>query len=85
GTSATAGTFKMRYQSTTNVAFQLGLGCYFGQHVSASFHYNGYGKHAIKYNGNGPDDITLAAANAAATDTQTRSIGMLSLRIGFHF
>lgn len=77
--------FKLKYQTTTNVAFQIGVGCYFGQHVSASLHYNGYGKHAIKYNGNGPDDITLAAANAAATDTQTRSIGMLSLRIGFHF
>lgn len=77
--------FKLKYQTTTNVAFQIGVGCYFGQHVSASLHYNGYGKHAIKYNGNGPDDIILAAANAAATDTQTRSIGMLSLRIGFHF
>lgn len=77
--------FKLKYQTTTNVAFQIGAGCYFGQHVSASLHYNGYGKHAIKYNGTGPQDVTLAAANASATDTQTRSIGMLSFRIGFHF
>ncbi len=85
GNTPAAGNFKLRYQTTTNVAFQLGAGCYFGQHVSASIHYNGYGKHAIKYNGNGPEEVHLAAANAATTATQTRSIGMLSLRIGFHF
>ena len=77
--------FKLKYQLTTNVAFQIGAGCYFGQHVSASLHYNGYGKHAIKYNGNGPDEAALALADASATATQTRSIGMLSFRIGFHF
>ena len=79
--------FKLRYQTTTNVAFQLGVGCYFGQHVSASLHYNGYGKHAIKYKK--ADDIQsepwLAGADASTTATQTRSVGMLSFRIGFHF
>ena len=77
--------FKLRYQMTTNVAFQLGLGCYFGQHVSASLHYNGYGKHAIKYNGGAPTETALANADASVSPTQTRSIGMLSLRLGFHF
>ena len=79
--------FKSRYQTTTNVAFQLGLGCYFGQHVSASLHYNGYGKHAIKYKGDAdvPTEALLAAAENSVSETQTRSVGMLSLRIGFHF
>ena len=78
--------FKLRYQTTTNVAFQLGLGCYFGQHVSASLHYNGYGKHAIKYKGNDtPTEMALALTEGSSTQTQTRSVGMLSLRIGFHF
>lgn len=79
--------FKLRYQTTTNVAFQIGAGCYFGQHVSASIHYNGYGKHAIKYRGNDtPTEPALALTEASNSGkTQTRSIGMLSLRIGFHF
>jgi len=78
--------FKYRYQTTTNVAFQLGLGCYFGQHVSASLHYSGYGKHAIKYtSGTEITNATLALADASVSDTQTRKIGLLSLRIGFHF
>lgn len=86
GENTTVGQFKLRYQATTNVAFQLGLGCYFGQHVSASLHYNGYGKHAIKYSGSPEiENLAIAGAEASNTTTQTRSIGMLSLRIGFHF
>ncbi|MBP5189477.1 MAG: outer membrane beta-barrel protein [Bacteroidales bacterium] len=85
GNSTAAGTFKMRYMATTNVAFQLGLGCYFGQHVSASLHYNGYGKHAIQYSSSPEMNPVLAAADASTPATQTRSVGMLSLRIGFHF
>ncbi len=86
GSNNTVGDFKMRYQVTTNVAFQLGLGCYFGQHVSASLHYNGYGKHAIKYSGSPEiNDPALALTEGSVHDTQTRSIGLLSLRIGFHF
>ena len=87
GAAAHTYDFKMRYQTTTNVAFQLGLGCYFGPHVSASLHYNGYGKHAIKYHkGDEPTELALALAETSNDGkTQTRSIGMLSLRIGFHF
>jgi hypothetical protein len=49
-------------------------------------HYNGYGKHAIKYSGSPEmDNAVLALADGSATATQTRSIGMMSLRIGFHF
>ena len=77
--------FKLRYQMTCNVAWQIGAGSYFGQHVSASLHYSGYGKHAIKYNGGAPTEDQLANADASVTATQTRSVGMLSLRIGFHF
>ncbi len=85
GTTPACGDFKLRYQSTVNVAWQIGLGSYFGQHVSASLHYSGYGKHAIKYTSATELPVALQLEDASDTKTQTRSIGLLSLRIGFHF
>lgn len=79
--------FDYKYYTTTNLAWQIGAGCYFGEHVSASLHYNGYGKHAIKPKKNQAEDLgdLLNPTYAADTKTQNRSIGLLSLRIGFHF
>lgn len=89
GNSTTLGEFKMRYKTSANVGWQIGGGCYFGDHVSASIHYNGFGKHAIQYTdkteipqGGGG---ALVAADASNTGTQSRSIGLLSVKIGFHF
>lgn len=75
--------FEYKYKSTTNVAWQIGAGCFFGEHVSASLHYNGYGKHAIKTDDN--QDAFLVTTKQNNTKVQSRSIGLLSLRIGFHF
>ena len=85
GNTTNVGAFEMRYQATCNVAWQVGAGCYFGDHVSASFHYSGYGKHAVKYTGGTDIPLALAADEAGDTKTQTRSLGLLSIRIGFHF
>lgn len=78
--------FEYKYKTTTNVAWQIGAGCFFGEHVSASIHYSGYGKHAIetRKENNNQSDI-FAAAYADDTKVQNRSIGLLSLRVGFHF
>ena len=85
GTTTLTGNFKLRYQTTCNVAWQIGAGCYFGQHVSASLHYSGYGKHAIKYTNGTTVPAPLQLADESVTKTPTRSIGLLTLRIGFHF
>lgn len=81
--------FEYKYTNTCNVAWQIGLGCYFGQHVSASLHYNGYGKHVVKLGGKAgaqaDQDARLDGSKVDLTKTQNRSIGLLSLRIGFHF
>lgn len=78
--------FEYKYKTTTNVAWQIGAGCYFGEHVSASIHYSGYGKHAIetRKESNSQSNI-YAVAYANDTKVQNRSIGLLSFRIGFHF
>ena len=77
---------KLRYKTTTNLAWQIGAGSYFGQHVSLSVHYSGYGRHAIQYSSGTelPTD-ELKAEDAAVTKTETRGIGLLTFRIGFHF
>ncbi|MBP5548830.1 MAG: hypothetical protein J6X58_08085 [Bacteroidales bacterium] len=80
------GKFEMKYRPTCEVAWQIGAGCYFGQHVSASLHYNGFGKHAIEYTSSTTvPEGTLQLADASSPATKSRNIGLLSLRIGFHF
>lgn len=82
---------KLKYKPTTNFAWQVGAGCYFGPHVSASLHYQGYGKHVIDYSSNTADNLSDPAYLGTVTttteinDVVQRNIGMLSLRIGFHF
>ena len=85
GSTVACPNFKLRYQTTCNVAWQIGLGSFFGQHVSAGLHYSGYGKHAVKYTSATEVPTALVAEDAADTKTQTRSVGLFSLRIGFHF
>ena len=79
--------FKYKYRTTSNVAWQIGAGCFFGEHVSASLHYSGYGKHAIKTTDKdvSVQDDFLIDDKKNDTKVQNRSIGLLSLRIGFHF
>ncbi|MBQ7062479.1 MAG: outer membrane beta-barrel protein [Bacteroidales bacterium] len=85
--------FTLKYQTTTKLAYQVGLGCYFGQHVSASLHWYGFSKHAIKYTNGIESDLATVQPNIAALDqaepdyekTQSRNIGLFALRVGFHF
>jgi len=77
----------MRYKNSGAFAWQIGAGTYFGQHVSASLHYSGYGKHTIKYTDKTVDALAGTdhePASGVSTD-QLRRIGLFSLRIGFHF
>lgn len=85
GTTETIGDFNLKYQSSSKIAFQLGLGCYFGEHVSVSFHYSGYGKRAIKYTAKTEIPEALAEIEAADTGVQSKNVGLFSFRIGFHF
>lgn len=85
GTTETIGDFNLKYQSSSKFAFQLGLGCYFGEHVSVSFHYSGYGKRAIKYTAKTEIPEALAEIEAADTGVQSKNVGLFSFRIGFHF
>lgn len=44
--------FYAKYHVGGAFAFELGAGCYFGEHVSASLHFYGLGQHTINYNTN---------------------------------
>ncbi|MDY5968888.1 MAG: hypothetical protein SPJ13_02575 [Bacteroidales bacterium] len=44
--------FYAKYNVGGAFAFELGAGCYFGEHVSASLHFYGLGQHTINYNAN---------------------------------
>lgn len=77
------------YKPTGAFAFQLGVGAYFGRHVSAGLHYYGLGTHTIDYNQTTLDNSTSAnleaAAQRASDHREKRSVGSIALRIGFHF
>ena len=75
----------MRYKSSGAFAWQIGLGTYLGQHVSASFHYNGYGKHTMQYTSSTNLTGTEYEPMSGIQNAQLRRIGAISLRIGFHF
>lgn len=67
-----------KYKTGGALAWQVGVGSYFGNHFSVGIHYYGLGKHTINYKkqANLPD---LGSTN------ELRSLGSLNLRIGFHF
>lgn len=77
------------YKPTAELAWMVGLGAYFGQHVSAGVYYYGLGKHYIDYTDKTIDNNLNAYAHAATytflNERESRSIGELALRIGFHF
>ena len=77
---------KYNYNPSTAFSFSIGLGAYFGNHVSAGLYYYGFGKHTIEYT-NGTVENLNAPERAAyeSGDVQTRTAGSLALRIGFHF
>ena len=77
---------KYSYKTNAAFAFSLGVGAFFGEHVSAGLYYYGMGKHTIEYtsstyNGLTPVDQQLYDKG----DVETRTVGSLALRIGFHF
>lgn len=79
-----------RYNARGAMAWQIGLGTYLGEWVSVSMHYQGLGKHVIKYNDKSTiSDRDLAIdpqGNAYYLDySESRSLGLLALSIGFHF
>lgn len=79
-------TNKLSYKPTAAFAFMVGAGAYFGRYVSAGIYYYGMGKHTVNYTKSTYE--ALDAASQAAydfNDVQTRTLGSLVLRIGFHF
>lgn len=86
----------LKYNVKNAFAWEIGAGCFFGRHVSASVHYYGLGKHVITYNEKRTDvgGQTIEQINQIHQATnpefncnkaELRSIGNLMLRIGFHF
>ncbi len=68
------------------MAWMIGAGAYFGRHVSAGIYYYGLGKHTIEYTSKTVSDFTTVEQVAyEGSDVETRTLGQLALRIGFHF
>lgn len=68
------------YKVKGAMAWQLGLGAFFGNHVSLGIHYYGLGTHTVKYGKCEPVDML-----AAHPENKLRTIGEWALRFGFHF
>lgn len=71
-----------KYNVKNVLAWQVGAGCYFGTHVSASLHYYGLGRHFVSYN------MEKSQFGTEPLPDNTRrpiSMGQLLLRVGFHF
>lgn len=83
------GNERYAYKPTVELAWMVGAGAYFGQHVSAGIYFYGLGKHYIDYTDKTIDNNTFAALDAAYYTTrnmrESRTLGELALRIGFHF
>ena len=80
-------TNKLSYKPTTAFAFMVGLGSYFGRYVSAGVYYYGMGKHTIEYTKSTYNSLDAASQYAYNNNpvVETRTLGSLVLRIGFHF
>ncbi len=72
--------FTLKYNVGGAIAYQIGAGCYFGEHVSLGLAFYGLGKHAIQYKAN-ENSTSLDAPNKNVQ----RNVNQLTLRIGFHF
>ena len=67
------------YKMNGQLCWMGGLGTYFGEHVSTTLFYMGLGSHRIEYTAK---SFKPEGENFNAT---TRSLGVLGLRVGFHF
>lgn len=74
------------YKPTITMSWMVGLGAYFGRHVSAGIYYYGLGKHVVSYTDKtykSFDELKKAEIDAGAIPTRT--VGEFAIRIGFHF
>lgn len=79
-------TYTYGYKPTITMSWMVGLGAYFGRHVSAGIYYYGLGKHVVSYTDKtykSFDELNKAKVDAGAIPTRT--VGEFALRIGFHF
>jgi len=89
--STASGTLYYAYKPSAAFAWMLGLGAYFGRHVSAGLYYYGLGTHPIDYTNKTIDENAVAAAEVLYHQTvdgvkrEKRNVGSVALRIGFHF
>ena len=79
----------LKYNVRNAMAWQVGLGCYFGRHVSASLHYYGMGRHYVTYNDKShfPPVPGITGFENPSVDNEPTplNVGQLLLRVGFHF
>ncbi len=74
------------YKPTVSLSWMMGVGAYFGRHVSAGLYYYGLGKHIINYTNGTYKDFHPSLQKAVDEgEIPTRTVGELAIRIGFHF
>lgn len=83
------GNERYAYSTTPSFAWMIGAGAYFGRHVSAGVYYYGMGKHYLSYTGKTIENNSYASLDNAAynllSQRESRTVGSLVFRIGFHF
>ena len=77
------GEVERSYKMSTSFAWMLGVGAYFGRHVSAGLYYYGMGKHYIDYTSKYQNEQTVY--ETLTGKRANRTVGSLVLRLGFHF
>lgn len=90
GAKENNGTLYYAYKPTVTMAWNVGLGAWFGRHVSAGIYYYSLGTHPIDYTSRTLDvnSVALAQVNLdklLGNGRQLRTLGSFALRIGFHF
>lgn len=80
---STSGTeIRFSYKTSNAFAWMLGVGAYFGRHVSAGLYYYGLGKHYLDYTSKYENDqVAYEKLNGRAN----RTVGSFALKLGFHF
>lgn len=84
-TGNTLNSKKYSYQPSFAIAYSLGIGAYFGRHVSAGLYYYGLGNHNIDYTQATLNDMDTDSRNYYLANPTSRNIGSFALRLGFHF
>lgn len=90
GVSENNGIYYYSYTPNFAMSWMVGAGAYFGRHVSVGLYYYGMGKHAIDYTSTTLSNNNIAQSQLYANTLvnhgrETRTVGSLALRIGFHF